>query len=132
MPEPTENLHEPRLTASNIKYLIAMLSLGGDTGNVRGTDIANLLGITKPSAHTMLCNLAKMDLVKKDRYGGASFTELGLATAERYAHYYEALKISFDDLFASGEEFFAPICAFLAEMSVEDLDRFVNGDFEQR
>ena len=80
-----------RLTSSNIKYLITLLRLGGDSGSVRGTDIAASLGITKPSAHTMLVSLAKMELVRKDHYGGATFTPNGLTLAEKYLSCYEAL-----------------------------------------
>ena len=73
-----------------------------------------------------------MDLVRKDRYGGASFTELGLETAIRYDGYYEALKSSFDGLFADEESSFAPICALLAEMCQEDLDRLRKGSSPER
>lgn len=114
-----------RLTSSNIKYLITLLRLGGDSGSVRGTDIAASLGITKPSAHTMLVSLAKMELVRKDHYGGATFTPNGLTLAEKYLSCYEALDAEIDGLFPDEGQALSPICALLAEMPEESLDSMI-------
>ena len=121
------------LTASNIKYLITMLRLGqersggeGETERskprgVRGIEIASELGIAKPSAHTMLENLADRGLIEKDRYGAAFLTETGCDTAERYSDYFELLFETHKGLFKDRKEALGPICSMLAELSVESL-----------
>ena len=115
-----------RLTSSNIKYLITLLRLGGDSGSVRGTDIAASLGITKPSAHTMLVSLAKMELVRKDHYGGATFTPNGLTLAEKYLSCYEVLDSAFGGLFNDEGQALSPLCALIAELPDESIDSIIS------
>lgn len=117
------------LTASNIKYLITMLSLSKtpeDSENpnpkgVRGIDIASELGIAKPSAHTMLENLAERGYIDKGRYGAAYFTAYGLETANRYNTYFEILYEGHRDIFKDRRAALGPICSMLAELPYESL-----------
>ena len=120
------------LTAANIKYLITMLRLGQDQATsdetesskrrgVRGIEIASELGIAKPSAHTMLENLADRGLIEKDRYGAAFLTVTGCDTAERYSDYFELLFKTHKGLFKDRKEALGPICSMLAELSAESL-----------
>lgn len=57
------------LTASNIRYLIAIRKLCEDGNGTRCVRIAEVLGVSKPSVHTMINSLKELDLVRKDRYG---------------------------------------------------------------
>lgn len=131
--EESVNERQP-LTASNIKYLITMLRLSkasDDTEKslpkgVRGIDIASELGIAKPSAHTMLENLAERGFIDKGRYGAAYFTEYGLETANRYNSYFEMLFDSHKDLFSDRRAALGPICSMLAELPYESLRTMEN------
>ena len=129
----TAYVGETPLTASNIKYLITMLRLGQEQKSdeneadnskrrgVRGIEIASELGIAKPSAHTMLENLADRGYIEKDRYGAAFLTDFGSDTAERYSDYFELLFETHKGLFKDRKEALGPICSMLAELSSESL-----------
>mgnify|MGYP001136243727 CR=1 FL=1 len=65
------------LSASNIKYLLAMRELNMEPRGVRSTDLARSIGVTKPSVYTMAKSLCSLGLVEKDRYGAIRFTQDG-------------------------------------------------------
>lgn len=73
----------------------------------------------------MLVSLAKMELVRKDHYGGATFTPNGLTLAEKYLSCYEALDAEIGGLFPDEGQALSPICALLAEMPEESLDSII-------
>lgn len=72
------------LTATQIRYLVAIQSLTRD-GVVRSADIADYLGVKKPTVHSMLAQLAKLKLITKEKYSVIELTEFGKNTAEAYA-----------------------------------------------
>lgn len=78
------------LSAANIRYLIALNALDRE-GGVRCVDIAQALGITKPSVHRMMEAMCGMDLIVKARYGTVSLTRQGRVLAGKYAAYYETI-----------------------------------------
>lgn len=78
------------LSAANIRYLIALNALDRE-GGVRCVDIAQTLGITKPSVHRMMEAMCDMALIVKAKYGTVSLTETGRALAESYAAYYTTI-----------------------------------------
>lgn len=75
------------LSASNIKYLLAMRELNMEPRGVRSTDLARSIGVTKPSVYTMAKSLCSLGLVEKDRYGAIRFTQDGENVAKRYERY---------------------------------------------
>ena len=56
------------LTASNIRYLLAMKELDHDGSGVRCSAIANALRLSKPSVHNMMNTFRRLGLVQKDAY----------------------------------------------------------------
>ena len=58
-----------KLTTTNIKYLIAINQLYNNQNGVRCTDLANMLGVSKPSVHRMIETMKNIGLIDKDRYG---------------------------------------------------------------
>ncbi len=78
------------LSASSIRYLITMNALDKACG-IRCVDIAEKLGLTKPSVHRMMETLSDRALVKKVRYGMVFLTEEGRELAARYAVYYDTV-----------------------------------------
>ena len=75
------------LTAAQIRYLLTMKQLDGDGNGVRGAKVAAVLGFTSPSVHTMLNTFREMNLIRKDAYGVAYFTENGRDVVARYSRY---------------------------------------------
>lgn len=75
------------LSASGIRYLIAMHSLSNESG-VRCVDIAQTLHVSKPSVHRMMITLSNKAFVQREKYGTVFLTEKGLQLATRYTSYY--------------------------------------------
>lgn len=104
------------LTASHIRYLLALKRLGGEFG-VRSIDIANDLNLSKVSVHNMMDTFAKLNYISKEHGGQVYLTEYGLDRATEFENYHKSLK---DRLF-SGEmadrTTDSAIFAFLAELS---------------
>ncbi|MDR1507177.1 MAG: metal-dependent transcriptional regulator [Treponema sp.] len=68
------------MTESLEDYL-EMVSFLSDTGEVRVTDIAARLGVSKPSVHTALKNLAEQELIQHKRYQSVTLTKKGAQQA---------------------------------------------------
>jgi len=80
-----------QLTATNIRYLIAIHKLGGAEKFVKCTDIAKNLSVTRPSVHAMVKTLSEMNLIEKPHYGKVNFTHYGKETAQIYIDSYDTV-----------------------------------------
>ena len=78
------------LSASAIRYLLAMYSLGSE-GGIRCVVIAQALHVTKPSVHRMMETLSGKAFVRKAKYGMVFLTKEGGELAVRYAGYYDVI-----------------------------------------
>ena len=117
------NQNQP-LTASNIKYLLVLYNICPANTGTRCVRIAQTLGITKPSVHTMINTLKGMGLVRKDLYGAVSFTEQGLALTERYNKYFDLISSYFSEILPEETDARAAACALMAELSETSLNIF--------
>lgn len=64
--------------SSSLKdYLEAIYSLSRGTGEVRITDVAAYLSISKPSTNRAVKNLKNLGLVNHEHYGNITLTPLG-------------------------------------------------------
>ena len=70
------------LTANQIRFLLAVLSLSTMDEDIVSKDIARILGITRPSVHGMLKQMIERGLIEKARYGSAKLTDEGLTLAQ--------------------------------------------------
>ena len=68
-------------------YLEAMLMLQETQGYVRSIDVAEHLGVTKPSVTSILTSLLKQGVIVRRRYGKIYITDRGML----YARYYDEL-----------------------------------------
>lgn len=109
------------LTASNIKYILALHTLCTDSSSVRCVNLAKMLEVTKPSVHTMMNTFKNMNLVNKDRYGTVSLTNKGKRIANQYNEYYEVVSSSLSDLLSEPDDIWCATCAVLAEVPLEHL-----------
>ena len=111
------------LTASQIRYLIAIKRLYEKQGNVRGADIARELKISKASVHRMMELFEQMQYVKRDCGEHIILTGDGMKIALQYEKYsMELNKRLFHSKLCDGIEETA-IYSFLASLSEEKLAR---------
>ena len=71
------------LTPSTQDYLEVILKLSDEENNVRITDIANSLNITKASVTEAIDLLIEQNLVSKEKYGPVVLTEKGRQEAKK-------------------------------------------------
>jgi len=71
------------LTPSTQDYLEVILKLSDEDKNVRITDIANSLNITKASVTETIDLLIEQDLVTKEKYGPVTLTPKGVLEAKK-------------------------------------------------
>ncbi len=113
------------LTASNIRYLLAMKELEKSCKGLRCVDIAATLGLSKPSVHNMLDNFIEMGIINKDFYGVAYFTEYGNEIALKYSDYYKCLSALLNQIFPDFRNIENATCALLAEIDENTLRKFI-------
>jgi len=80
------------LTSSQEDYLEAILELGGTSGGVRTSDIADRLGVRRASVSATLRVLAARGLVDHRAYGRTSLTPRGRARALAVRRRHESLR----------------------------------------
>lgn len=115
---PNSNL---TLTASNIRYLLAIHILSEGDSNVRSSNIADVLGISKPSVHGMMDTLQSMNLIQKAEYNRIRLTPLGKEIAALYQQYYTEIYSMLDELLTDKNEIDGAVYALLAVISTESL-----------
>ena len=85
-----------QLSATQIRYLFAIRELE-EQGMVRQGHIAQNLGVSDPSAHKMLLQLEKLELIAKKRYSSVMITEAGQEAIQHYYDSYCLIKRFFAD-----------------------------------
>lgn len=109
------------LTASQIRYLIAIKRLCERQGSVRGADIAKELKLSKASVHRMMDFFEQVQYVKRDCGKHIVLTDDGMEKALEYEKYSMELnkRLFHSKLCDSIEE--TAICSFLASFSSDKL-----------
>lgn len=110
-------------TAAHIRYMLVMKKLDKGFG-IRSIDVAEKLGFSKPSVHSMMKVLSGMNYIKKENHGLIYFTELGYKMAEIYERCYEAVAAKFGEGINDRNSFESAIYAFLGGLSHQDLIAF--------
>lgn len=109
---------ERNMTAASIRYLLAVHALCVQGQGARCVDVAERLGVTKPSAHAMIESLCRMGLAQKKRYSSVYLTEEGEQAARLYASCCEPLYARLQEALGLDEECCrSAACAVLAQMS---------------
>ena len=103
------------LSASNIKYLLALRSLWGPSNEIRCVSVADALGISKASVHAMMNALKEKNLIEKNHYGMVHFTPEGRSLADQYAACYDVLAGYLHRVSSEEAALRAALCAFLAD-----------------
>ena len=107
---------KPTLTASNIRYLLALNELNRDGAGAKSSEIAKYLGVTKPSVHTMIKKFCEKGYVTKKKYESIHLTAWGKQLAQQYAERYERLYDRMErSLGLTPEDCRRAVCAILAQ-----------------
>ena len=83
-----------KMTPSKENYLKVLLELSGGE-EVRSSDVAEALGITKASVSCMMKRLRDEGYITKEKYGAVTLTEKGLNEAANVKKRYNLLKLFF-------------------------------------
>lgn len=110
------------LTASNIKYLLAISELSRDGAGVRCVDISKTMSVSKPSVHKMMDTLKRMELIQKDEYSVVYLTEAGQALAAQYSRRFQALFQMLTALLQTENGVRSIVCTLLADLAPDCLD----------
>lgn len=73
-------------------YLETIIQLEDTCGNVRSVDVANKMGVTRPSVNKAIAALKKEGMVSQELYGDISLTEKGRKRAEFVINRHHTLK----------------------------------------
>ena len=79
-------------------YLEAILNLSANDGHAHSKDIAEKLGVARPSVTGALRTLKKKGLANYEPYGSVTLTKSGKAAAEKVARKHEIIKSFFVDV----------------------------------
>lgn len=82
MPEDLRHVQES-LTDSLGRYLLAIYELSGVDGYARPKDIADTVGVSRPSVSAALARLSDLGMVEHQRYGTVEITQSGRSEARR-------------------------------------------------
>jgi len=90
------------LSASLEDYLEAILNVADSSGIARSKDIAESLGVAKPSVTGALKLLAEKGLVNYKPYGCVTLTQSGAAQAAKVAKKHDIIETFFMDILGVG------------------------------
>lgn len=69
------------LTYSQKKYLFAIYKLGQNGKEVKSSEVADLVGVSKASTSAMAVKLCESGYIRKEHYGQIGLTESGVKAA---------------------------------------------------
>lgn len=80
-----------KLTGSLEDYLETVYLIEKNKGEVRITDIAIFMNLSKPSVNKAISNLKKSGLLEHEKYGSINLTKLGMKLAKEIYFRHETL-----------------------------------------
>lgn len=89
------NPEKLELTRSEENYLEAILTLEHRNPTVRVKDVADAMGVRMASVTNILKKLDSRGMVRYERYGNVSLTDLGRTHAERVMNRHRLLEVFF-------------------------------------
>lgn len=120
-----------RPTESREDYLETILLLNQETGYVRSIDVAERLGVTKPSVSRATSLLKEARLLEMDPHDGAlTLTEAGRALAEQVYERHRTLTRLLEKIGVSSETAAQDACRIehvISEESMTTIRNFLEG-----
>ena len=117
------------LTNSQEEYLKAIYVLSNNNQEIRVTDIAKKLNITKPSVNKGIKNLASINMVNYKTYGEITLTEEGKKEAKKILKKFDITKLFLTEILdideQQAEEDAKRVKNALSEKTEEKLEKYV-------
>lgn len=82
-------------TSAQIKYMVAMVALCNESGQIRSMEIADYLAVSKPSVHKMIAEFCDMGIITKNPYSFIQITPYGKKIINEYSNGYNKIKNHF-------------------------------------
>lgn len=118
-----------KLTNSQEEYLKTIYLLAKTEKEIRVTDIANKLKITKPSVNLAIRNLKELALLNYEAYGDITLTETGKKEARRILKRYDIVKMFLTDVLEiekeKAEEEAKSMKHAISEETEEKLEKYI-------
>lgn len=115
------------MTSTQIRCMLAILSLTGMQEEVASKNIAKLLGVSRPSVHKTLDILCREGMIEKEPYGSVNFTSKGLAAAQAMEAHREGLFLLFSQIFGlAPDESSAAAILLMGELRQESLGQLLD------
>ncbi len=119
-----------KLSSSLEEYLKTIYILETTEKQVRVTDIAKKIGISKPSVNKALNNLKDIKLIEYESYGDIVLTSQGIETAKDIIKRYSTLKLFLTEILEVNkdiaEEEAKSMKHAISEDTVKKLKRYIN------
>ena len=112
-----------RIKESAENYLEAILILKKEKGNVRSIDIANDLGVTKPSVSVAMKSFREEGYITVDENGSIELTEKGMEIANRVYERHEIIAKALMAIGVSKETAYEDSCKIEHCISKESFDK---------
>ena len=112
------------MSVSLIRCLLAVYALSENFEIIASKDVAQLLGVKRPTVHRSLQVLQERGMIQKELYGDVFLTEKGRAAAHALETRRDDLALLFARQFGlSPEESLKAAFALMSELSDESLEK---------
>ena len=112
------------MSAALIRCLLAVYALSENFEIIASKDVAQLLGVKRPTVHRSLQVLQERGMIQKELYGDVFLTEKGRAAAHALETRRDDLALLFARQFGlSPEESLKAAFALMSELSDESLEK---------
>ena len=105
-----------KLTANQIRYLLAIRKLAETKHVIKSIDVARQLDISRASVHKMLGNLKEMNCIIQEPYSAIRLSRFGQKTANECLKKYEVIREQLKPVIDVKEDFDLGICTLLENM----------------
>ncbi len=112
------------MTKSLEDYVEAIYRLAGENGEARVVDVARMLRVKMPSVNNAVKELARLKLLKYEKYHGLQLTKAGVAVAQSVYECHLTLKNFLLALGVSEENAETDACAMEHVLSAETIECF--------
>ncbi len=104
-------------------YLEAILMIKNKKGHVRSIDVANELGVSKPSVSVAMKNFREEEYIVIDANGGISLTDKGRQIAERIYERHDIISRALIALGVDKETALSDSCKIEHDLSQQTFDK---------
>ena len=112
-----------RIKESAENYLEAILIIKKEKGSVRSIDIANELGVTKPSVSVAMKSFREEGYITVDENGAISLTEKGMEIADKMYERHEIIASALMKIGVSKETAYEDSCKIEHDISNETFEK---------